>query len=90
MTFRRGAEAICCHGDGVVVSAKESESRRTQTLRDGEVASENGWDCAFVLARENHVHFAYVVATASVNNLQIVRDGVEESEMLSSFWFVSV
>ena len=26
----------------------------------------------------------------SVNNLQILRGGAEESEMLSSFWFVSV
>lgn len=40
-TFRREAEAICCHGDGVAESAKESESRMTQTLRDGEVVSEN-------------------------------------------------
>lgn len=42
MTFRRGAEAIYCHGDGEVESAMESESRMTQTLRDGEVVSENG------------------------------------------------
>jgi hypothetical protein len=41
VTFHRGAEVICCHGDGEVESAKESESRMTQTLRDGEVASEN-------------------------------------------------
>jgi len=40
-TFLRVAEAICCHDDGVVEIAKESESRMTQTLRGGEVASEN-------------------------------------------------
>ena len=37
-----------------------------------------------------HVRFFYVVVTVSVNNLEIVRGGAEESEMLSSFWFVSV
>ena len=40
--------------------------------------------------RENHVRSSYAVATVSVNNLQILRGGAEESEMLSSFWFVSV
>jgi hypothetical protein len=43
-----------------------------------------------VLARENHARFSYVVVMVSVNNLQIVRGGVEESEMLSSFWSVFV
>jgi len=43
-----------------------------------------------VLAKEIHVHFSYVVVMASVNNLQIVRGGAEESEMLSNSWFVSV
>ena len=42
VTFRHGAEAICYHGDDVVESAKESGSRMTRTLRDGEVVSENG------------------------------------------------
>lgn len=41
MTFRHGAEVICYHGDGVVENANESGSRMTQTLRDGEVVSEN-------------------------------------------------
>jgi hypothetical protein len=41
VTFRPGVEVICCRDDGVVASAKESESRRTQTLRGGEVVSEN-------------------------------------------------
>jgi hypothetical protein len=39
--FHRGAEVICCHGDDVVETAKESESHMTQILRDGEAASEN-------------------------------------------------
>lgn len=39
---RRGSEAICYHGDGAAASAKESESRMMQTLRDGAVVSENG------------------------------------------------
>ena len=81
---------ICCNGDGVVESAKESESRMTQTLRDGEVASENGWDCASVLARANHDRLSCVVAMAIVSSFQVLCGGVEESEMLSSFWFVSV
>jgi hypothetical protein len=42
VTFRRGVEVICCHGDDVVESAKESGSRMTRTLRGGEVGSENG------------------------------------------------
>lgn len=42
MTSRHEAEVICYHGDGVEESAKESESRMTQTLRDGEVVSGNG------------------------------------------------
>lgn len=40
--------------------------------------------------RENHVLLSCGVATASVNNLRIVRGEAEESERLSSFWFVSV
>ena len=41
MIFRREAEVICYHGDDVAESAKKSEIHMTQTLRDGEVASEN-------------------------------------------------
>lgn len=43
-----------------------------------------------MLARENHVRSSGVVVMASVSSLQIVRGAAVESEMLSSFWFVSV